>query len=452
MDNHGQPAPCLAEAWEMSRDGREWTFKLRQGVKFHDGVAFDADAVIANFNRYQKISPRTSPFYSFNIKEAYPGLKQVVKIDTYTVRLTFEKPQPTLPFRMVNFYSAIFSPRNFNDNGDFNSLPMGTGPFKLVEHKKDQYALLEAYENYWGKAAKTKRIRVRVIPEPETRLAALRAEEIMGVMDLGAIQPAQARDLLKDNRFAVSSAPSTITHYIMTNGTKPPFNDVRMRKALSLLVDRDFIVKELYYGYGTPAGSMLSNASPFHSDLKPEYNPEEAKRLARETLGNKKEKVVVIIPTYALDRYPYKAQAELVQSYLKQLGLDAEIRVLDGAAFNEAMKKGDYHIALRIQGLPNGEPDTLFRWFATSKGASNVNYSLGYNNPEVDNLIAKAEQELDIKRRKEIYNRIQEITARELPIIPLFYDVNLIAYNKRLRGYEAAIYGTTLPEMELASR
>ncbi|NPV70448.1 MAG: hypothetical protein HPY55_07385 [Firmicutes bacterium] len=238
----------MAESWEMSRDGREWTFKIRQGVRFHDGVALDADAVIANFKRYQRISPRPSSFYSFNIEEAYPALKQVEKADSSTVRLVFNKPQPTLLHRMVSFYSAMFSPKCFEENGDFNGLPMGTGPFRLVEHKRDQYALLEANGSYWGKPGKTKRIRVKVIPDPETRLAALRAGEIMGVMDLGAIQPAHTRELSREGRFAFSSAPSTITHYIMTNGTRPPFNDVRMHKALSLIVDRDFIVRDLYHG------------------------------------------------------------------------------------------------------------------------------------------------------------------------------------------------------------
>lgn len=139
LDKNWSPSPCLAESWEMSENGREWTFKLRRDVKFHDGAPFNADAVISNIERYKRISPRSSPFYSFNVKEAFPDLKEVVKVDDYTVRFVHGTPQPALPSTMANFYSAMFSPANFTgngENGDFNGLPQGTGPFKLVEHKQ----------------------------------------------------------------------------------------------------------------------------------------------------------------------------------------------------------------------------------------------------------------------------------------------------------------------------
>ncbi|UQZ85845.1 Heme-binding protein A precursor [Paenibacillus konkukensis] len=446
----GQPAPKLATSWTMSADGKEWTFKLRDGVQFHDGEKVNADAVIANFNRYKQVSPKSSPFYTLDVKSAYPGLQDVVKVDEMTFKLVFDNPQPTLLYSMVNFASPIYSPKNFDEKGDFNGLPQGTGPFKLIEHQKDQFDLLEAYDGYYGDKAKTKRIRVRVIPDPDTRLAALKSGEIMGVMDLGALPPALAKELLKDDRFEVSATKSTISHYIHPNGKKPPFDNPKMRQALSLAIDREQLVKELYLGYPTSTVNILNVTSPFYKEIRPEYNLPEAKKLAAEALGGGSQKIDLIVPTYGLDRYPYKAQAELLQSVLKELNLDANIRILDGAAFKEAQSKGDFDLALATQGLPNGDPYTIFTNYLSSAGSSNKSYSLGYKNDRIDGLLNQAKTTLGMDERKAIYNEIQTIAAQDLPTIPLFNDASLIAYNKKIKGYKATVYGTTLAQLEWA--
>jgi peptide/nickel transport system substrate-binding protein len=357
---NGQPIPKLAKSWKMSDDGKEWVFQLRENVTFHDGEKLNADAVITNFNRYKLVSPKSSPFYTLDIKSSYPGLKEVVKVDELSFKLVFENPQPTLLYSMINFSSPIHSPKNFDPKGDFNGLPQGTGPFKLIEHKKDQYMLLEAYDGYYGEKAKTKNIRVRVIPNPETRLAALRSGEIMGVMDLGAIPPELAKELLKDKQFELSSTKSTISHYLHPNGTKPPFDNPKMRQALSLAIDRQQLVKELYLGYPTATVNILNNTSPFYKDFKVDYDPAKAKKLVTEVLGDKRQKVDLIISTASLDKYPYKAMAELLQAVFKGQQLDLEIRMLDGAAFKDVQSKGDYNLALSTQGLPKGYKAMLY--------------------------------------------------------------------------------------------
>ncbi|MCU6790833.1 ABC transporter substrate-binding protein [Paenibacillus sp. WQ 127069] len=446
----GKPAPKLAASWKMSEDGKEWTFQLRPNVTFHDGEKLNADAVIANFNRYKLASPKSSPFYTLDIKSSYPGLKEVTKVDDMSFKLSFETPQPTLLYSMVNFSSPIYSPKNFNEKGDFNGLPQGTGPFKLIKHEKDQYALLEAYDGYYGDKAKTKTIRVRVIPDPDTRLSALKSGEIMGVMDLGAIPPALAKELLKDKQFEVSVAKSTISHYLHPNGKKPPFDNPKLRQAISLAIDRQQLVKELYLGYPTATVNFLNVTSPFYKDFKVDYNLAEANKLAAEALGGKREKVDLIVPTYGLDRYPYKAQAELLQAVFKELSLDVDIRILDGAAFKEAQSKGEYNLALATQGLPNGDPFTLFTNYLGSTGSSNKSYSLGYKNDRVDQLLKEAKDALGMDERAKIYNELQALAVQDLPTIPLFNDASLIAYNKKIKGYQATIYGTTLPQLEWA--
>lgn len=446
----GEPAPKLAKSWQMSDDGREWTFTLQEKVLFHDGEKLNADAVIANFKRYEQVSPKSSPFYTLDSKKSYPGLKEIVKVDEHTFTLKFENPQPTLLYAMVNFSSPIYSPKNFDEKGDFNGLPQGTGPFKLMAHEKDQYALLEAFDGYYGEKAKSKKIRVRVIPDPDTRLSALKSGEIMGVMDLGAIPPSLAKELLKDDRFEISTAKSTISHYLHPNGKKAPFNNPAMRKAVSMMVDREQLVQELYLGYPTATANLLNVTSPFYKDFPIEYNADEAKKLAAEALGGKREKIDLIVPTYGLNRYPYKAQAEWLQAVLSGLNLEVEIRILDGAAFKDAQAKGEYHLALATQGLPNADPYTIFTNYIASDGSSNKSYSLGYKSERVDALLGQAKNTFSMEERRKLYDELQAISVEELPTIPLFNDASLIAYSKKIKGYQATIYGTTLPQLEWA--
>lgn len=361
--------------------------------------------------------------------------------------MSFEQSQPALDYYMVNFASAMFSPDDFTEDGTFASLPHGTGPFQLVEHEPDQYTVLVANDRYHGGRPAADKIRVKVIPDPNTRVAALKAEEIMGVMDLGAIQPAMAAELLKDDRFDYSVSKNTITHYITPNGNRFPFNDPRMRQAVSLLIDRDVIVEEFYGGFPHPTQSILNYVSPFSIDLPVEHDIEKAKALAEEVLGATREDIKIILPTWGLDRYPFRDEAEYLQYLLAELGLDAEIVILDGAAFNEALNEGDFHLARNIQGLPNGEPYTIFSRFMYSEGSTNKSYNLDYANDHVDALLEEIVQLIDMDARADIYRELQEISAADLPNIPVFHDVNLIVFNKQIDGYEALNYGTTLAEI-----
>lgn len=451
VDENWSPVPALAESWKRSADAKIWDFTLRKGVVFHDGTPFNADAVMKNFERYKAVNPGKSQFYSFTIERFYPGFLSIEKTGDYGIRMSFKDSIPTLPFFMSGFGSAMMSPACFNPaTGEFTAMASGTGPFRIVEQVSNQYSVLERFEGYWGEKAKAKRIRIRAIPDGNTRFSALKSEEIMGVLDIGAIQPNLAKQLIKDSRFADSVAKSSIIHYISPNGTKFPFNDVRMRQAVSLIIDRKIIAEQFYSGYAVPAAHILNYASPFYKDMKPEHDPEKAIALAKEVMGGKRVRMDLVVPAPFALSYPYKEQAEYLQSVVSKLGVDLDIKLLEWGAFREAQQKGDYGLGMQIQGLPSGEPYSIFSSFMKSESGQNKSYSLGYENPRVDALIDKAGTLTDMAERAKVYTELQEIAAIEFPIIPVVNDATAVVYNTKLKGYTAKIYGVTVDAIEWA--
>ena len=443
QDDNAEPIPALAESWEMSKDGKEWTFNLKKGVKFHDGEPFNADAVIANFDR-MKLGVKKSSFYPLDINSHYPELKEYSKVDNDTIKLTFNNPAPTQIFNMVNFGSAIYSPKCFDAEGNFNGIAQGTGPFKIVENVKDQYVLLERNEDYYGEKAKAKSMRIKVIPDADTRLSALKSGEIMGVIDLNAIPVSLAVELKNNEDFALTTSKSTMIRFLGVNGTKFPFNDVRMRQAVSFALNRQSIVDDLYYGFGKPTTNILNYGTPFYKDIAVEENMDKAKNLAKEVLGEERCEITYLINGAETSQ---KTEAELIAATLSEVGLDVKIQPMEYGVMREEMKSGKYNLSRLQQGLSNSEPATIFRRFMLTAGDHNKNYSLGYESKEVQSLMDEASETLDMEKRSKIYNELQEISSKDLPVIPLFNDVTLLAYNKKLTGYQAKLYGLDLPNV-----
>lgn len=446
QNDNAEPVPCLAESWKMSDDGTQWTFQLRQGVKFHDGTDFNADAVIANFDR-MKLGVKKSSFYPLDINTHYPNLVSYEKIGDYEIKLTFSQPSPTQIYNMVNFGSPIYSPSCFDEEGNFNGIAQGTGPFKIKENVLNEYVLLERNDEYYSDKAKAKTIRIKVIPDADTRFSALKSGEIMGVLDLNAIPTALAVELKGNSDFALTSTKSTMIRYLAVNGTAAPFDDVRLKQAVSLALDRKTIVDDIYYGFGAPTTNILNYSTPFYYDMPVEENMEKAKQLANEVTGGKRLSIKFL---YNSNEPAQKGEVEYIASLLSEINIDCELMPMEMTVMKEEMKKGNYGLARMQQGLSNSEPATIFRRFMLTSGDQNKKYSLGYHSNEVDALMDKAMSALDMNVRTECYNKIQEISAQEFPVIPLFNDMTLMAYSTKLTGYQAKLYGLELPLVEWA--
>lgn len=439
-DEKGAPLPALATEWQSNEDATEWIFKIRENVSFHNGVILNAQIVAENFERYKK-GPFSSAFYGINIETTYPNLKEVEVVDEYTIKLMFSEPCPLLDYNMANYGSSIFEPSCFGEDGNFISLPIGTGPYKLVENKVDEYAVIERNETYYGELAETKTIRFKVIPDANTRYSALLSGEVQGLCDIGAITPSLAGELDGNTDFKVLVGDSTITHYLNLNGNRFPFNDQRMREGLSLLLNREEIIQEFYNGHGIPAGAFLTYTSPFYKEIEVKHDIEKGKKLIQEVIGEETITLEFLIPVIDANRYPYQEQAEYMQAVLKEIGIDCNITLLEWGACQEQMKAGDYDMCLRIKGLSNGNPHSHFESYMHTAGETNINYNLGYSNKHVDELIEKVALEIDENKIREIYGELQEISAVEFPNIPILYTQEIAACSSQIEGFEATTYG-----------
>jgi peptide/nickel transport system substrate-binding protein len=449
LDDALRPVPGLAEAWAMAEDGLSWTLTLRPNVAFADGVPFDADAVLANVAHLRQVSGRPSSFFNLDFEAYYGAPTEIVKVDPRTVRIVLPEPRPSLPNSISNFFSAMFSPASFTSNGDFVGPPVATGPFRIVEWARDQGIVLERNDRHWGRRPSLDRIALRIYPDPSVRVSALRAGEVDALLELGPMLPAQGREMAEDRDFVVTGANSSCSVYLSYNGFKPPFADLRMRRAVDLALDRETIVRDLVFGFGVPGrGTVTTFATAVRSQepaAQVRYDPGEAQTLAQQVLGDRRESVTLLFSPPAGGSFarPLGQIAAFLQATLAAIGLDVELRQLEAAAATDVQKAGDFHF--RLSGGPgcftSGDPDYVLRRIMHSGSSLNArgDGNGGYANPEVDRLLDEARGMLDPTARRALYDRLQEVAVAEVPISLIYDEQQVIGHRADVRGLNQRI-------------
>ena len=447
-----EPTPQLSRSWSMADDQLSWTFELREGISFTDGTPFNADSVVANIERLMQISPRRSPFFSLTIARAYGDLAGASTTPDGGVEFQLNSPNPSMIFTMSNFFSAQFSPDSFTEAGDFAGIPATTGRFKLADWERDQFMLLERNEDYWDTKPLAQQIRLRVIPDSGARVSAILAAEVDGVVELGALSPAEAKGLEGRDGITVGGDPVSISQYLFFGNDRPPFDNVDLRRAVSLAIDREAIVEKLALGYGEPGKSLLSAFVPrwLSPKAEPAYDPEEARRLAHSVLGDDRVSATLMFRAGSGQALPYKSIAELLQAELGELGIDVELVPLEPAAARERRDTTNWNLRIGQTGWANGDPDFILGRFLASDGFNNATIKGGYNNPEADELVAMGKAASDPQKRFEIYERLQEIAADEVPVTPLYHNYLTYAYRDTVTGLRHRVtYQPTLDTIQI---
>jgi len=426
--------PCLATSWTQSSDGTVWTFKLRKGVTFHDGTPFNAEAV--KFSVERQLPPNATddmPYASFT----FEPVKKVEAIDPYTVRFTLNKPYaPFLANLAMALAAPIVSPAAVKKYGaDFNFHPVGTGPFKFERWDRDQQIVLVKNAKYWGKKALVDKVIYKT-----TKESSVRASELMtGAVDIiDGVDPNDVKKL-ESSGLKVIKNPGMNINYLSFFCHRKPFNDPRVRRAISMAIDRDKIVKYLYQGYSQTANGPLPSFIPgYDPSLKPvAYNPEQAKKLLAEA-GAPNLSFTFLTYSVARSYNPVNGQklAEAIQADLLKIGVRTNIKVYPWSEYKDAVFKAEEGDACFYGWIgDNGDADNFLSLFDSGQIDSSLNSSK-YSNPKVDQLLKKGTLTLDPKARVKIYQDLQKILVQDAPWVFISHSLDMAAYRPNVKGFK----------------
>jgi peptide/nickel transport system substrate-binding protein len=432
--------PRLAESYTTAKDGLSRTFKLRKGVKFHDGTPFNAAAAVFSWERmFKKDAPhfyaRANSYTSY-VVEYITGAEAV---DEYTLKLTFSKPYSEWERMTLQSWGEpmMVSPTQVKKTGNekFADAPVGTGPFKFVENVPGDRIVLERFKDYWGTPANVDKLVFRRLDDPAARVAALRTGEV----DFILAPPPDEVEALRKDKYQVLQSNAPHIWYWHLNMKDDKFKDVRVRKALQMSVDKDKMCQELLRGTAKPAWSMISPATvAYDPKYKPySYNPDKAKALLKEAgLGGGFETTFWTSTSGSGQMIPV-AMAEWIQRDLAKVGIKVKLETFDWITYLSKM----------FQGLRPGHGAYQLSWGMTSnfwidivarstrqpdKGV-NVGW---YANPKVDGLLDTARAELDEKKRAAVYKQIDRIIMEEdAAFFPICNDLNLVVLSPKVKGF-----------------
>jgi len=431
--------PGLAKEWTASDDGLTYTFKLQQGVKFHDGTEFNADAVVFNFNRWMNGNDEKFPYYTmFGGYKADEGhvIKEVKAVDKNTVQFILKRPQAPFLKNLAMSPFGIASPTAVEKWGDdFRSHPVGTGPFKFVEWKKKDRIVVEKNPDYWQKGLpKLNKIIFRVIPENAARLNALAKGEI-DVMD--GLNNSDEEKVKSDNKLQIIERPSMNVGYIGLTNTRKPFDNKLVRQAINHAVDKKAIIDAFYGGKALPAKNPMPPSIEGYNDAIQEYpyDLEKAKALLKEAGYEKGFKMELWAMPVARPYMPEAQKvAEVIQESLSKIGVTAEIKSVDWATYLEKATKGEFDAFMLGWTGDNGDPDNFIYTLLDKDSIGSNNYAY-YSNDELHTILIEAQTETDQAKRNELYKKAQEIIHEDAPWVPLVHSTPLLAASKDVLNY-----------------
>ena len=437
--------PDLAESWSLDDSRTKLTFKLRKGVKWHDGKPFGAKDVQCTWHRL--IEKDAESFRKNPRKDWWTNIREVTVNGDAEATFVLGRPQPALLALLASNYAAVY-PCHVAPAA-MRSKPIGTGPFKFVQFDSNNVIRLAKNAEYWKPGRPyLDGIEIRIVPNRATRLLAFSANEFELTFVADVTPPLVADLLARSPKATCQTVPTGVTTNLLVNRTKAPFDNERLRKAMMLALDRKAMNDILALGKASFGGAMLPPPQGAWGvariDTLPNYGGEQPQRLAEarklmESLGYGPAKRLKI-KVATRDFQAYKDPAVLLVDQLNRIHFEAELEIIESAVYYGRMTRGDYFVALNLTGSAIDDPDvTLAEGYSCN---SERNYSK-YCNPQVEKLIAAQSQEPDAAKRRELVGQIERILAEDGARPIILHNVAATCWHPQLKGHvlhENSIY------------
>lgn len=429
--------PALAERWDVSPDGRTYTFHLRRGVTFHNGEAFAARHVVRTFQR--ALDPatkggRAEPLIPIRGAEDFAtgrarSVTGLIAPNDSTVVITLAQPLASFP-KLLAMPVASIVPDSVPT--DFGQRPVGTGPWKFVEWRHDDYLKFAKNENYWSGPPATDTLIARIIPEPSTAVAEFEA----GNVDILIIPQGEtaAWEQTDNKRARLQSAPALILYYVAINATRGPLSDVRVRQAINHAVDARTILEQLMGGRGFLAGGVIPPILEGADTTRTRFAYDPAK--AKELLAAAGHPNGVDVELWHSQDATISRLSQAVQGYLNAAGIRTKLVQRDASSAREASRKGETDLTLKTWYADYPDADSFLYplLYSGSKGpGGNVSF---YASAEFDKLVIASRREQDDAKRAEIYRAADSLAYFDAPMIPLFFYNDLYGVQPWIRDFQ----------------
>ena len=433
---------CLAESWDISDDGKTYTFHIRDGVKFSDGEVCDANAIKANFDAIIENKDRHTWLEMMNL------LVGVSAPDDKTFVIELSEPYyPLLTELGVTRPFAMISPKAMKDGStkDGVNAYIGTGPYVLTDFVTDEYAVFEANENYWGEQPKIKKITVKVIPDNQTRILALEKGEIDMIFGKNMIDADAINQYTGNDKFTVSLSDPTSTRQIVLNTTRDVLADKEVRQALQHATNKQAISDGIFYGLEQPADTLFAKTVPYCDiDLEPyAYDVELAQSMLDEAgwvvgadkIRERDGQKLNIDLLYNSDSVTEKAIAEYLQSEYQKIGISLNIHGEEEQSYRDNMKAGNFDMVFNIcWGTPYDPQSSLAAMRAPVYGDYAAQLGLE-DKADIDQAITDILVSTDETKRQGLYTFVLTRLHEDAVYIPLTYECNKAIYRSDLQGF-----------------
>lgn len=444
--------PSLAESYEISKDGKTYTFNLRKGVKFHTTKFFtptrdfNADDVLFSINRQKD---KKHPYHNvgggsyeyFDAMEMRDLITDVKKLNDHQVQITLSKPDATFLANLAMSFMSILSSEyadtlaKQNKKANIDNFPIGTGPFKFISYLKDSMIRYEDNKEFWDKKGNITRLVYAITPDANVRTQKLKTGECNFVTDPA---PSDINDLKKNPKITVMQNNGLNVGYLSMNTEKKPFDNILVRRAVAHALDKQTYVNAIFLGNAKIAKNLIPPTIWSYNDkiVDYDYNIQKAKALMKQ--AGLEKGIDVELWTLPVSR-PYnpngKKMGELMQADLAKIGIRVKLVQFDWPTHLEKTKRGEHTLLQAGWTGDNGDPDNFFNVLLGCAAIANGSNYSRWCDKDFDKLIQDAKLSTNIGVRTKLYEKAQVITHDKVPAVNLAHSMTFKAMTKNIKGY-----------------